>query len=96
MGFITNEATVLERSHAITILLLLYAEGSMIKGILAGKITKNSDSIKKRIEELEGVGLIKVTPSEKHPFPHVVELTHRGCDVAKHLAAIEGILKGDE
>lgn len=91
--FTTKSIALLEKTHAMTILLVLRDEGSMKKTVLYPFIAKNTKAIADRLNELETAGLLTITKSEEHPFPQVVELTPRGHRVAEHLAAIEEILK---
>lgn len=93
MSFTTNKASLLEVTHAVTVLLVLMDEGPMIKSVLSQKITTNNQSIQKRIKELVDNGLISETVEDEHPYRHRIELTPRGHAVAEHLAAIEEILR---
>ena len=82
------DLTVLENTHAITIMLILAREGSMYKGMLYQKISKNTASVQRRIDSLVAAGLVTVEQDTAHPFPQWVSLTPLGREVAEHLQAI--------
>jgi DNA-binding HxlR family transcriptional regulator len=94
--FTTNSITLLEKTHAMTIPIVLMDGGSMKKTVLYQHIARNTKAIADRLHELEEVSLLTITKSEEHPFPQIVELTPRGHRVAEHLAAIEEILQRRE
>lgn len=93
MEFTSYYATALERTHAITILLVLLRDGEMNKSILTSKITTNNQSIKSRVDELIKAGLITETVGEKHPYPHIVNLTPLGREVSAKLNEIEELIR---
>ena len=93
MEFTSYYATVLERTHAVTILLVLLRDGEMNKSILTSKITTNNQSIKSRVDELIRSVLISETVADKHPYPHSIDLTPLGREVAEHLQTIEELMQ---
>jgi DNA-binding HxlR family transcriptional regulator len=87
------DLTVLENTHAITIMLILAREGSMYKGMLYQKISKNTASVQRRIDSLVMAGLVTETETKEHPFPRIIDLTPLGREVAEHLQAIEELMR---
>jgi DNA-binding MarR family transcriptional regulator len=86
---------VLEERLAVGVLLTLYRENKpMQKGILVSKLAKAAATVNYRVAELLVAGLITEVQEEARPFRKFIELTPRGKQVAKHLAAIEEILIG--
>lgn len=88
------DLTVLENTHAITIMLILAREGSMYKGMLYQKISKNTASVQRRIDSLVKAGLVTETETKEHPFPRIIDLTPLGREVAERLDEIEELMQG--
>lgn len=95
MDYGNLKAGSLEATHAIKILIILYFEGKMIKGVLASYVAKGTVSVQSRVDELVKLGLITEEREDTRPFRKFVELTPKGRAVAEHLAAIEGILRDE-
>ena len=93
MAFIEKKASILENTHNVSILLILLEEGSMTKGILGSKLTRNYESIRKRLDQLKEAGIVKIYESGEHPRPHHVELTPLGIAIAEKLEEIEKLLE---
>ena len=93
MRSIGPDLTVLENTHAITILLILRREGPMQKGMLYQKISKNTASVQRRIDSLVMAGLVTETETKEHPFPRIIDLTPLGREVAEHLQAIVELMQ---
>lgn len=87
------DLTVLENTHAITILLILEREGPMQKGILYQKISKNTASVQRRIDSLVKAGLVTETETKEHPFPRIIDLTPLGREVAGKLAEVQELMR---
>ncbi|NLI74185.1 MAG: hypothetical protein GX369_05395 [Euryarchaeota archaeon] len=95
MDYGNLKAGRLEATHAIKILIILYFEGKMIKGVLASYVAKGTVSVQSRVDELLQLDLVTEEQEQQRPFRKFIELTPKGRAVAEHLAAIEELLQGE-
>lgn len=83
---------VLGDYHSMKILLLLHANGTMMRSVVYARIPSSSNTLKIRLDALLESGLIVEREEKFPPKRKWVELTKKGEKVAEHLLAIERIL----
>ncbi len=81
----------LDEKHAEVILFILRS-GPMKKTELTQNVTNSSDTVKKRVDLLAGLGLVREVQENQRPFRKMVELTDLGSAVAENLARINELL----
>ena len=86
------KVSVLEETHSLKILLILGANGRMVKGELAARVAKGTVSVQSRIESLVAEGLVTETQEKTKPFRKYIELTEKGERASEHIAEIEKIM----
>ncbi len=88
------ELEVLEKKHAMKVMMTVYEKGSTNKTELVESITSGAGSVSTRIDELSDAGLLRIEEETVRPFRKMVSLTDRGVEVAQLVASIHGKLSG--
>ncbi|MBR6871036.1 MAG: winged helix-turn-helix transcriptional regulator [Candidatus Methanomethylophilaceae archaeon] len=83
---------VLERKHAMKVLMSVRENGCMNKTELVESISVGASSVSTRIDELSEAGLFHVEEEEVPPFRKMVSLTDTGEQVAELISSIHGKL----
>ena len=88
-----NFVSILEDKHKITMVLILFNSGKMLKSQLYDQLpTKNSNGGKK-LDDLMGIGIVVFDRRNKNNATYV-ELTDLGRNVAKKLTEIDYLMQG--
>jgi len=87
-----TELDILEKKHAMKVLLTIYEKGRMNKTELVESISSGAGSVSSRVDELEQAGLFKVEEETVRPFRKMVSLTERGKEIARLVASIQETL----
>ncbi len=87
-----TELDVLEKKHAMKVMLTIREKGSMNKTELVESIASGAGSVNTRVEELEEAGLLRVDEEDVRPFRKMLSLTERGAEIADMIASIQGKL----
>jgi DNA-binding MarR family transcriptional regulator len=80
--------------HSIDVLLLLLENGPMEKNQIYSALTKNTDPVNRRIEEMRELGLVAIyTKKDERRTVQMVELTDRGKRLSTTLHDAETIIQ---
>ena len=83
---------VLERKHAMKVLMSVYENGRMNKTELIESISVGASSVSARIDELSEAGLFHVEEEKVPPFRKMVSLTDMGEQIAELISSIHAKL----
>ncbi|MBO4568856.1 MAG: hypothetical protein J5674_02610 [Candidatus Methanomethylophilaceae archaeon] len=87
-----TELDVMERRHAMKVLLVLRDRGTMNKTELVESLTSGAGSVQTRIDELCEAGLLMVDEENVRPFRKMISLSEKGKRVADLIEDIRSIL----
>ena len=76
------ELDVLEKKHALKVLMVLRDKKMLNKTELVEEIASGAGSVQARVDDLEAAGLISVEEEAVRPFRKMVSLTEKGKDIA--------------
>ena len=83
-----NDMEVLEKKHALKVLLVLRERQALNKTELLEAIASGAGSVQTRIDDLESADLVRVEEETVRPFRKMVSLTEKGKDIADLVADI--------
>ena len=87
-----TELDVLERRHAMKVLLVLRERGVMNKTELVESLTSGAGSVQTRVDDLLAAGLVEVEEENVRPFRKMISLTDKGREVADLISSVRGLM----
>lgn len=84
---------VLEKEHALTVLMRLKEKEGVNRSTLYSMISASRPTVQRRVDELIEAKLIQETQSPTHSRGKILRLTKNGLYIAKHVVKIETALR---